>query len=80
VAPPLGKPVRPVVIRRLTSCAAGYAVVARVRPDARGRFRVSLPSTAAPTLYRAQTRVPTARAGAGTFGTFALVLGVDTAR
>ena len=77
VSPPLGKPVRPVVIRRVTGCDSGTAVVARVRPNARGRFRVSLPRTAGPALYRAQTRVPTRHTGGGTFETFALVLGAD---
>jgi hypothetical protein len=80
VSPPLGKPVRPVVIRRVTSCGSGTAVAARVRPNARGRFRVSLPRTVGPALYRAQTRVRTRHAGGGTFETFALVLGADPAR
>jgi hypothetical protein len=80
VSPPLGKPVRPVVIRRVTSCGSGAAVVARVRPSARGRFRVSLPRTAGPALYRAQTRVRTRHAGGGMFETFALVLGTDPVR
>jgi hypothetical protein len=80
VSPPLGKPVRPVVIRRVTSCGSGTPVVARVRPNSRGRFRVSLPRTAGAALYRAQTRVPTRHAGGGTFETFALVLGADPVR
>jgi hypothetical protein len=79
VAPPLGRRA-PVVIRRLTSCAGGYAVVARVRPDARGRWRVTVPHAAGagPALFRAQTRVPTNGRG-GTLRTFALVLGADRA-
>ena len=62
VTPPLAKPIRRVRITRLTSCAAGHEVVARVKPDARGRFRVTLPRTpgAAPALYLAQTRVRSA--------------------
>jgi uncharacterized repeat protein (TIGR01451 family) len=82
VTPPLGRPIRRVVIRRLTGCGSGYAVVARVRPDARGRFRVSLPRTtdAGPALYRAHTSVPTRRRGGGRLRTFALVGGVDPAR
>ena len=79
VSPPLGTPVRPVVIRRVTGCDSGTAVVARVRPNARGRFRISLPRTAGPALYRAQTRIPTRHAGGGTFETFALALGADPA-
>jgi hypothetical protein len=54
VAPPLDKPIRRVVITRLTSCAAGDEVVARVKPDARGRFRATLPRSGA---------LPRARAG-----------------
>ena len=59
VSPPLAKPIRRVRVTRLTSCAAGHEVVARVKPDARGRFRVTLPRTpgAAPALYLLQTRV-----------------------
>jgi uncharacterized repeat protein (TIGR01451 family) len=59
VTPPLARPIRRVRVTRLTSCAAGYEVVARVKPDARGRFRVTLPRTtgAGPALYLAQTRV-----------------------
>jgi uncharacterized repeat protein (TIGR01451 family) len=74
VAPPLAKPVRPVVIRRLVRCAAGYDVLARVKPGARGRFRVELPRTGGgPALYLAQTRVRTKAGGA--IPTFSLVLG-----
>jgi hypothetical protein len=76
VSPPLGKPVRRVVVRRLTGCASGYEAVARVRPDARGRFRINLPAVAGPALYRAQTSVPT-KGGGGRLRTFALVLGAD---
>jgi hypothetical protein len=79
VAPPLGEPVRPVVLRRVTSCGSGDVVVARVRPRANGRFRVSLPRIAGPALYRAHTRVPTSHAGGGTFETVTFVLGVDPA-
>ena len=62
VSPPLAKPIRRVRVTRLTSCAAGHEVVARVKPDARGRFRVTLPRTpgAAPALYLLQTRVRSA--------------------
>jgi hypothetical protein len=82
VSPPLGRPIRRVVIRRLTGCDSGYAVVARVKPDARGRFRVTLPRAAGagPELYRAQTRVPARRRGGGRLRTFALVRGIDPAR
>ena len=61
VAPPLGKPIRRVVITRLSSCAAGDEVVARVRPGPRGRFRVTLPRApgAGPALYRGLTHVRT---------------------
>ena len=40
----------------------GHEVVARVKPDARGRYRVTLPRApgAAPALYLAQTRVRSA--------------------
>ena len=79
VSPPLGKPAGRVVVRRLTGCASGYAVVARVRPNARGRFRVSLPAPAGPALYRAQTSVPT-KGGGGRLRTFALVLGAESGR
>jgi hypothetical protein len=81
VSPPFGKPIRRVVIRQLTSCASGYAVVARARPDARGRFRVRVPRVTGvgPALYRAQTRVPT-KGGGATLRTFGLVLGIDPAR
>ena len=62
VTPPLAKPIRRVRVTRLTSCAAGHEVVARVKPDARGRFHVTLPRApgAAPALYLAQTRVRSA--------------------
>jgi hypothetical protein len=74
VAPPLDKPIRRVVITRLTSCAAGDEVVARVKPDARGRFRATLPrSGAGPVLYRARTQVRS-KVG-GVLRTFSLVLG-----
>jgi uncharacterized repeat protein (TIGR01451 family) len=62
VAPPMRKPIQRVVIRRLTRCAAGYSVIARVKPDAHGRFRVRLPRAPGGALYRAQTQV---RAKAG---------------
>ncbi|HWM11548.1 MAG TPA: hypothetical protein VNO82_19475 [Solirubrobacteraceae bacterium] len=72
VTPPLDKPVRRVVITRLTSCADGDEVVARVRPGARGRFRVTLPRDGAgPALYRAETRVRS-KVG-GVLRTFSLV-------
>ena len=59
VTPPLARPIRRVRVTRLTSCAAGHEVVARVKPDARGRFRVTLPRApgSAPALYLLQTRV-----------------------
>ena len=57
VTRPLDKPVRRVVIRRLETCGEGYEVVARVRPDRRGRFNITLEPTAAPALYLAHTRV-----------------------
>ena len=72
VTPPLDTPTRPVVVRRLTSCAGGYEVVARVKPGAGGRFRVALPATSGPALYRVQTRVRTKVGGA--IQTFGLVL------
>lgn len=72
VAPPLDRPIRRVVIRRLTSCAGGYEVIARVKPNARGRFRVALPATAGPALYLVQTRVR-AKVG-GPIPTVSLVL------
>jgi hypothetical protein len=72
VAPPLDKPIRRVVVTRLTGCPAGYAVVARARPSARGRFRVTLPRDAGPALYRAQTQVRTKAGGA--LGTVSAVL------
>jgi hypothetical protein len=72
VTPPLDRPVRPVVVRRLTSCAGGYELVARVKPGARGRFRIALPATAGPALYLVQTRVRTKVGGA--IQTFSLVL------
>ena len=74
VAPPLGNPIRRVVITRLTSCAAGDEVVARVRPGPRGRFRVTLPRApgAGPALYRALTQVRTK--GGAPLGTRSLVL------
>jgi hypothetical protein len=81
VSPPLAKRVRPVVIRRLVSCESGFAVVARVRPDARGRFRVSLPRVgAAAKLYRASTRVPHRGRRAGSLRTSALTLRVEPVR
>ena len=74
VAPPLGNPIRRVVITRLTSCAAGDEVVARVRPGPRGRFRVTLPRApgGGPALYRALTQVRTK--GGAPLGTRSLVL------
>ncbi len=72
VTPPLDKPVRRVVITRLTSCAEGDEVVARVRPGARGRFSVTLPrGGAGPELYRARTQVRS-KVG-GVLRTFSLV-------
>jgi hypothetical protein len=59
VTPPLDKPARRVAIRRLTSCGGGYAVIARVKPRARGRFRVTLPKSAGPALYSVRTTVRT---------------------
>jgi uncharacterized repeat protein (TIGR01451 family) len=62
--PPLGKPIRRVVITRLTTCAGGYEVVARVMPSRHGRFRVTLTrASTGPALYRAQTRVRTKAGG-----------------
>jgi hypothetical protein len=59
VSPPLDRPLRRVEIWRLTGCGGGYAVVARVKPSARGRFRVTLPRSAGPAVYSARTRVRT---------------------
>jgi hypothetical protein len=74
-------PPDPIVIQRLVSCEAGFAVVARATPDARGRFRVSLPRmSAGAALYRAQTRVPHRGGRGGSLETSALTLRVDPAR
>ena len=64
VTRPLDTPVRRVVIRRLATCGEGYRVVARVRPDRRGRFRVTLEPGASPALYDAPTRVRSKLGGA----------------
>jgi hypothetical protein len=63
VTPPLTKPKRRVAIRRLTSCGGGYVVVARVKPNARGRFHVTLPKSAAAALYTVRTTVRTKLGG-----------------
>ena len=79
VAPPFDKPIRRVLIRRLTRCAAGYETVARVKPAASGRFRVRLARTAGagPALYLAETQVRTKAGGA--MRTFSLMLATPPA-
>jgi len=80
VTPPLGRPIRRVVITRLTSCGSPSAVVARVKPDERGRFRAAVAREPGPALYRVKTRVPYRSGRHGALPTFALLLGVDAAR
>ena len=63
VTPPLTKPRHRVAIRRLTSCSGGYVVVARVKPNHRGRFRVTLPKSAGGALYTVRTTVRTKAGG-----------------
>jgi hypothetical protein len=59
VTRPFDTPRRRIAIRRLTSCGGGYQVVARVKPNARGRFRVTLPKSAVAALYTVRTIVRT---------------------
>ena len=80
VTPPLGRPIRQVVITRLTSCGSPSAVVARVKPNERGRFRAAVAREPGPALYRVKTRVPYRSGRPGALPTFALLLGVDAAR
>jgi uncharacterized repeat protein (TIGR01451 family) len=80
VTPPLGRPIRRVVITRLTSCGTPSAVVARVKPNERGRFRAAVAREPGPALYRIKTRVSYRSGRPGALPTFALLLGVDAAR
>lgn len=80
VTPPLGRPIRRVVVTRLTSCEIPSAVVARVKPNERGRFRAAVAREPGPALYRVKTRVPYRSGRPGALPTFALLLGVDAAR
>jgi len=75
---PLARPVREIEVRRRISCRR-TAVVARVKPNARGEFTVtvSAPPSELAAVYRFATRVRKNRRNPKTFPTFTLPRYVD---
>jgi hypothetical protein len=73
VALPLATPVRPIAIKRRVSCGH-LTTVARVRPDSRGRFSVTLKGPAQDRVYtfRFQTVVRHLATGRSLMETFTL--------
>ena len=65
---------RPVVVLRVRESCSRYRVVARVRPDAQGRFvaRVAAPKGTGAAVYRAQTVVPSVAGSTRRRSTFTL--------
>jgi streptogramin lyase len=80
VTKPLDKPARPIAIRASASCSSigRGAVVATVKPSARGAFtaRFDLPADQTTVFLRAQTRVRKHAGSRTTFPTYTLVRGV----
>jgi hypothetical protein len=78
---PLGKPRRAITIKRRVSCTKDVTVKA-VRPDASGRFAVSIPAppTGQAAVYRLQTSVPRSARNPKLFATFTLPRAVELRR
>src|SRR4051794_12909523 len=73
ISRPLARPVREIVVKRRVSCKRN-AVVRRVRPDRRGRFRVTVaaPPNQLAAVYRLGTRVRKHQKNRKTYPTFTL--------
>ena len=73
ISRPLATPVREIVVKRRVSCKRN-AVVKRVRPDKRGRFRVTVaaPPNQLAAVYRLGTRVRKHAKNRKTYPTFTL--------
>ncbi len=81
VTRPLANPARTITIARRVSCTKSV-VVARVRPNARGEFSVTVaaPPKQAAAAYRLSTRVSKTRRNPKAFPTFTLPRYVDLGR
>jgi hypothetical protein len=73
ISRPLASPVKTIVVKRRVSCKRN-AVVKRVRPDSRGRFRVTVaaPPKQLAAVYRLGTRVRKHTTNGKTYPTFTL--------
>jgi hypothetical protein len=78
---PLVRPVRPITIRRRVSCSTDVAVK-KVKPDAAGRFAVTIPAppTGLAAVYRLQTSVPKSALNPKLFPTYTLPRAVELRR
>jgi hypothetical protein len=81
VSRPLAAPRRTITIKRRVSCTK-QAVVARVKPNRRGEFSVTVkaPPKSQAAVYRLETRVRKTRRNPKTFPTYTLPRYVDLAR
>jgi hypothetical protein len=78
---PLGRPVHAITIRRRVSCATDVTVKT-FKPDAAGRFAVTIPAppTGQAAVYRLQTSVPKSARNPKLFPTFTLPRAVELRR
>jgi hypothetical protein len=78
---PLARPVRAITIRRRVSCTTDVTVKT-VKPDAAGRFAVTIPAppTGQAAVYRLQTSVPKSARNPKLFATYTLPRAVELRR
>ena len=80
ITEPLARPIQPVIIRASTACSTigKGAIVATVRPSARGAFaaKFTLPASQSVVYLRAQTKVRKNTRSERTFASFTLIRGL----